>query len=112
MGNRVTYLGELEQMLLWTVLRLQDRAYGIAVRDELALRAGRDVARGSVYITLDRLVKKGYLDSSLGEVTPQRKGRARRYFTLTSQGREALKEARDALVSVWQGLDGALEEGR
>jgi DNA-binding PadR family transcriptional regulator len=112
MGNRVTYLGELEQMLLWTVLRLRDGAYGIAVRDELARRAGRDVARGAVYITLDRLVKKGYLESRLGEATPERKGRARRYFTLTSEGKEALKEARDALLSVWQGLDGILEEGR
>ncbi len=112
MGNRVSYLGELEQMLLWTVLRLGDEAYGMAVRDELAQRAGREVARGAVYITLDRLVKKGYLASRLGETGPGRRGRAKRYFRVTDAGRQALKEARDALVSVWQGLDEALEEGR
>jgi DNA-binding PadR family transcriptional regulator len=111
MGNRVGYLGELEQMLMWTVLRLGDEAYGMAVRDELARRAGREVARGAVYITLDRLVKKGYLRSRLGETAPGRGGRGRRYFRVTEAGRHALKEARDALVSIWQGLDEALEEG-
>jgi len=108
-GNKVTYLGELEQMLLWTVVRLGDEAYGMAVRDELQSRAGRDVARGAVYITLDRLVKKGYLASSLGDKTPERGGRARRYFAVTSTGRDALKAARDALVSTWQGIEEAVE---
>jgi len=108
-GNKVSYLGELEQMLLWTVVRLGDEAYGMSVRDEMEQRSGRDVARGAVYITLDRLVKKGYLASSLGEQTPERGGRARRYFAVTSTGRDALKAARDALVSTWQGIEEAVE---
>lgn len=110
MGNKVTYLGELEQMLLWTVLRLGDEAYGMSVRDELERRAGRDASRGSVYITLDRLVKKGYLTSRLGSGGPERGGRARRYFQVTADGRAALREARDALVSVWDGLEDIVEE--
>ena len=109
--NRVTYPGELEQMLLWAVLRLEDGAYGMAVRDELERRAGRRVARGAVYITLDRLVKKGYLTSRLGKANEARGGRARRYFELTTSGKAALRASRDALVSLWKGLEDALEEG-
>ena len=109
MGNKVSYLGELEQMLLWTVLRLGDDAYGMAVRDELQQRSGRSSARGAVYITLDRLVKKGYLTSRLADPSEERAGRARRYFDLTPEGLEALRQAREALVSTWDGLVGALE---
>ena len=110
MGNKVSYLGELEQMLLWTVLRLGDNAYGMAVRDNLQLRSGRSSARGAVYITLDRLVKKGYLTSRLADPSEERAGRARRYFDLTAEGLGALRQAREALVSTWDGLEGALEQ--
>jgi PadR family transcriptional regulator len=109
MGNKISYLGELEQMLLWTVLRLGDAAYGMAVRDDLEDRSGRAVARGAVYITLDRLVKKGYLTSRLADATEARGGRARRYFAVTEAGRGALREAKDALVQAWQGLEGVVE---
>ena len=108
--NKITYLGELEQMILWSVLRLDDGAYGLAVRDQLEARAGRAVARGAVYTTLDRLVKKGYLDSRLAEPDANRAGRPRRYFTVTDSGRDALKEARDAFVSLWTGLETAVEK--
>jgi len=107
--NKVSYLGELEQMILWTVLRLGDEAYGLAVRDQLEEQAGRSLARGAVYTTLDRLVRKGYLDSRLADSDENRAGRPRRYFRLTAAGREALKEARDALVSLWSGLEAAVE---
>jgi PadR family transcriptional regulator PadR len=107
--NKVSYLGELEQMLLWTVLRLRDGAYGMAIRDELEDRAGRHVARGAVYITLDRLVAKGYLDARLGDSTERRAGRARRYFTVTAAGKRALAESRRALVQLWTGLESAVE---
>jgi len=108
--NKITYLGELEQMILWSVLRLDDGAYGLAVRDQLEARAGRAVARGAVYTTLDRLVKKGYLDSRLADADVNRAGRPRRYFTVTDPGREALKEARDAFVNLWTGLEAAVEK--
>jgi len=108
--NKVTYLGELEQMILWTVLRLDDEAYGLAVRDHLEERAGRSVARGAVYTTLDRLVSKGYLESRLADADESRAGRPRRYVTVTDTGREALREARNAFVSLWSGLEAAVEK--
>jgi DNA-binding PadR family transcriptional regulator len=109
MGNKVGYLGELEHVLLWTVVRLRSDAYGMAVRNDLEKRSGRNVARGAVYITLDRLVKKGYLASKLGEASEERGGRARRYFTVTEAGKEALRQAREALVSAWDGLEEAVD---
>ncbi len=108
--NKITYLGELEQMILWTVLRLGDEAYGLAVRDQLEVRAGRSVARGAVYTTLDRLVSKGYLVSRLADPDESRAGRPRRYFSVTATGREALREARDAFVNLWSGLEEAVEK--
>jgi len=107
--NKVTYLGELEQMILWTVLRLDDGAYGLAVRDKLEERSGRAVARGAVYTTLDRLVAKGYLDARLDDGSEVRAGRRRRYFSLTDDGLAALREAREALVSTWEGLESVVE---
>ncbi len=109
--NRVTYLGELEQMLLWTVLRLQAGAYGLAIRDELARRTERRLAPGAVYTTLDRLVNKGYLKSWLDERHSTRAGRPRRYFAVTQSGKAALRQARDAMIQSWTGLEALIEEG-
>ena len=110
MTNKVSYPGELEQMLLWTVLRLGDEAYGLGVRDHLEEVAGRQVSRGAVYVTLDRLVKKGYLESWLADEDEQRAGRSRRYFRVTAEGKAALRESRDALVSLWSGHEAAVEK--
>jgi DNA-binding PadR family transcriptional regulator len=109
--NRVTYPGELEQMILWTVLRLGEGAYGLAVRDELERRVGRSLGRGAVYTTLDRLVRKGYVESWLGDRSEQRRGRARRYFRVTAQGKAALAEARDAFICCWSGLESEVRGG-
>ncbi len=109
MGNKITFLGELEQMLLLTVVRLEAGAYGMAIRSELETNTGRSVARGAVYITLDRLVQKGYLRSWLGDSTAARGGRAKRYFELTQAGKEALRASREALVNLWSGYEWKIE---
>ena len=108
--NKITYLGELEQMVMLAVLRLGDAAYGMSVRHEIEEHAGRRVARGAVYVTLDRLVKKGYLVSRLGDSTPERGGRAKRYFSMTDDGCSALRAAREALLGLWEGQESVLEK--
>ena len=108
--NRTTYLGELEQMVLLTVLRIGSDAYTSGVRKELAALTGRAVARGAVYITLDRLVKKGYLSSRLDRPTPERGGHPNRFFAVTPEGRAALRASRDALVKLWSGHETLLEQ--
>ena len=105
----VVALGEFEHMVLLAIMRLgEEDAYAVPVRDEIVRCTGRDVSRGSIYITLDRLETKGYLKSRLADPTPERGGRAKRYYSLRPRAVEALKESRRALVALWRGLETAL----
>lgn len=108
--NRTTYLGEFEHLVLLAVLSLDEGAHSRAIRKELALRADREVSRSSAYITLERLVKKGYLETRMGEPSARRGGRDRRYFSLTTRGRAALRESGRALMRMWAGNEAILEE--
>src|SRR5438552_17769652 len=100
-----TTLGEFEQVVLLAILRLGDEAYAVSVQSEIEQCTARDVSRGSIYITLDRLETKGYLRSRLADPTPERGGRAKRYYTLRPVAIEALRESRRALVALWRGLE-------
>jgi len=106
--SEIPTLGEFEQVVLLAILRLGDDAYAVAVQNEILRCTGRDVSRGSIYITLDRLETKGYLRSRLADPTPERGGRAKRYYTLRPAAVEALKESRRALVALWRGLEAKL----
>lgn len=105
-----TYLGEFELMLLLTILHLGDEAYGVPLSRELAILRGRDVSIGSVYAALDRLEIKGLITSSLGESTPERGGRAKRYFRITRQGLKSVTETRRVLSKLWKSLPSSKEE--
>jgi PadR family transcriptional regulator PadR len=98
-------LGEFEQLILLAILRLGDRAYGVAIRTEISERAGRTVAPGALYTALDRLEDKGLVKSRVGEPTPQRGGRAKRFFTVTASGAKALARAQHAFQRLLEGLD-------
>ena len=107
----IASLGEFEHMVLLAIMRLgDDDAYAVPVREEIVRCTGRDVSRGSIYITLDRLETKGYLKSRLADSTPERGGRAKRYYELRPRAVDALKESRRALVALWRGLEGALAQ--
>jgi PadR family transcriptional regulator len=102
-------LGEFEQVVLLAVLRLGEKAaYAVAIRDEIETRTRRSVSRGSVYITLDRLETKGLLRSRLADPTPERGGRAKRFYVATPRAVAALRDSRHALLALWRGLDGVL----
>jgi PadR family transcriptional regulator PadR len=103
------FLGELEEMVLLAVLRLGEDAYGATILRELDEQAGRDVPRGSVYVTLDRLESKGLVKSRAGEPTAQRGGRAPRLVALTKGGLAALRRQHQARGRLLEGLDGVLE---
>jgi PadR family transcriptional regulator PadR len=104
------YLGEFEQIVLLAVLRLGKNAYGVTILEEIEKRTGRSVMIGAVYATLDRLGNKGYLSSKVGEPTPERGGRAKRFFKITAQGSAALERSRKILENMWAGLDPIMEE--
>jgi PadR family transcriptional regulator PadR len=98
-------LGEFEQVVLLAVLRLEDNAYGVTIRSEIASCTGREPTPGALYTTLDRMEDKGIVRSRLGEATPQRGGRAKRYFVVTKAGRAALISAQKAYQSLLDGLN-------
>jgi hypothetical protein len=107
-------LGEFEQLVLLAVMQLgQDRgdaAYAVPVRDLIVARTGRNVARGALYTALERLEAKKLLSSRVGDPLPERGGRPRRYFTVTPDGVQLLREARAAVASLSQGLESLLEK--
>ena len=102
--GRVSILGELEQMVLMAVLRLDD-AYPVSVRNEINERTGVDLSRGTIYVTLHRLEQRGLVTSSLGDPTPERGGKAKRCFTVMPEGREELRSSRAALKKLSAGLE-------
>lgn len=101
MGDR---LGHFEEIILLALVRLRQNAYGMTVRREVVERTGRGVAIGAVYTTLERLEKKGYVSSWIGDPTAIRGGRAKRYFRIEAPGERALREARQSIAGLLEGL--------
>lgn len=92
-------LGRFEEIVLLALVRLRE-TYGVPIRREIAERTGRDVSFGAVYTTLERLERKGYVSSRIGEPTPERGGRAKRYFRIEAPGVRALNETRETVASM------------
>ena len=98
-------LGEFEQLVLLATLRLGKDAYVVPIIDDIAVRTGRDVTHAAVYVALRRLEKRGLVSSRLGESTPERGGKPKRYFELAPEALDQLRESRDALLNMWKGLE-------
>jgi PadR family transcriptional regulator, regulatory protein PadR len=98
------YLGGFELMVMLALMRLGEDAYGVPISREIEERSGREVALGSVYATLERLEEKGFATSRFGDSTPERGGRAKRYFHITEKGLREVGEAQRTLRKLWQGL--------
>jgi PadR family transcriptional regulator len=97
-------IGGFELQVLLAVMRLRDDAYGVPIADTIEDASGREVAAGSIYITLDRLEAKGLVTSRLGESTPERGGRAKTYFQITGKGVRAVRQAQRTLIKLWSGV--------
>ena len=97
-----SYLGELELMLLLAVIHLGEEAYGVPISRELEKYRGKDVAVGSVYAALERLEAKGLVTSMLGDPTPERGGKAKRFFRVTKEGLRQVHETRRVLTRLWK----------
>ncbi len=97
-------LGEFEQIVLLAILRLGEDAYGVTIRREIQERIGRDPSPGALYTTLDRLEDKGLLRSRLGDPTPQRGGRAKRYFKVTARGVQSIARVQRAYQKLLDGI--------
>jgi DNA-binding PadR family transcriptional regulator len=102
-------LGDLEHLVLLAILRLGTDAYGIPILDEVCARSGRAVSRATVYVALKRLEQKGLVSSRLGESTPERGGRAKRYYRIKPAGLRALRESRAMFLDLWRDFESVLD---
>jgi PadR family transcriptional regulator PadR len=98
------FLGGFELLVLLALIRLGDEAYGVPISDAIEESSGREVAMGSVYITLARLERNGLVSSKLGEATAERGGRAKTYFRITAKGLREVRQAQRTLMNLWQGV--------
>ena len=99
-----------EELILLAVWRLKDNAYSIPIHEQVSVITGETLSLGSIYMPLDRLVKRGYLVSYLSEATPERGGRHKRIYKLTREGLEALQKIRDVQERMWNGIPDLSEE--
>ena len=102
-------LGNFELMVMLALIRL-GAAYGVPISKTIEESTRREVLVGSVYAALERLEEKGFVASEVGEPTPERGGRAKRYFRITEKGLRQVRDTRSALIKLWQGIP-ALQGG-
>jgi DNA-binding PadR family transcriptional regulator len=101
----VTLLGEVEQLVLLAVLRLGDEAYAVPMRELILKDAGVSLSRGTLYVTLERLERRGYVTSWFSDPQAVRGGKARRFFRLKPPGMAALKQSQSAVDRLAQGTE-------
>lgn len=97
-------LGELEQLLLLALLRRGGEASGIELREELQARTGRHVLPGAVYNVMERLLERDLVESHLGDETPERGGRRRKYYRIVPQGERVLADSYRQVERMVEGL--------
>jgi PadR family transcriptional regulator PadR len=103
-GNPMRLISRLEEIILLSIWRLQDKAYGITILDEVAKATGKTWLTGSIYASLGRLLKRKLIESHEGEPTPERGGRRKVLYKLTPLGHKALMEVRKVHSVIWEGL--------
>jgi PadR family transcriptional regulator, regulatory protein PadR len=104
------YLTDFELMILLAILRIGENAYGVPIAAEIEETGGRTVLVGAIYAALDRLEENGLVTSAYGDPTPERGGRAKRFFTVTGKGLKAVRDAKSAFTALWSGIP-ALRRG-
>jgi len=97
-------LSKQEEQILLAIWKLGDEAYGVPIRNYLKEITNKNISIGGIYVPLDRLVRKGYLESFQSDPKPERGGMSRRYYKLTSEGVEILKEAKKVHETLWEDL--------
>ena len=97
-------LGHFELLVLLALLRQGDEAYGVPIAHAIEQSTGKRVILASVYNTLERLEENGLVRSTIGQPTPERGGRAKRYFSMTAAGLREVRAAKKALTVLWRGL--------
>jgi len=103
-------VSRIEEIILLSICRLEDDAYGIAILEEVRKATGKTWLTGSIYASLGRLLKHGLVESLEGEPSPERGGRRKIYYRVTPDGLQALREIRKINSAIW--IDIPLFEGK
>lgn len=111
-GRVVDIITRLEEVILLSVWRLQDNAYGVTINKEVSKAAGKKYSMGALYFSLDQLYRKGLVEKSTGDPTPARGGRRKIYYRLTSKGKKALQAAKQHQETLWEGVSGFVFDPR
>ena len=101
-------IGEFEQLILFSLVRLGADAYGVSIREEIEDRTERSVSSGALYTALDRLERRGFVASRLGDPTPERGGKRKRLYTLQPAGGRAVARVHESLEQMTHGLSSRL----
>lgn len=97
-------VGKFEEIVLLSLLDLGGKSYGKKIKQKIQEKTNTDPAIGAIYTTLSRLEQKGYVSSLLGEATPERGGKRKRYFKIEALGQQAVKEKNTNAVSFWNSI--------
>ena len=103
-------LGELEQMIMFSLVSLGDDAYGASIRREIVRRTKKEVSAGAVYTVLERLESAGMVASRVGDPTPERGGRRRKHYRIRPDGARLLQDTRERMRRMADGLGPRLQE--
>lgn len=101
-------LGEFEEIVILTIGILNNKAYSVAIKNEIENRMSRTVSMGALHTALNRLEDKGYLKSVDGEATEDRAGRPKRYFEITAYGKKAMQYAKQTRDELWKAIPKAI----
>lgn len=96
-----TGLGEFQEIVLLTILILDEEAYGAKIQNEMSQRLGRSISRGALHTAFTRLQEKNFIESAFGGATAERGGRRKRFYTVTNLGKSALNDAKTIRDEMW-----------
>jgi len=105
-------LTRIEEMLLLTIWKLENEAFGVRIRQFISALGGRNFTYGHLYSALHQLSQKGYVEKTIGNSAPGRGGRRRIYYTVTREGHKALRAARELHDRFWDGVSRVVPDRR
>jgi PadR family transcriptional regulator PadR len=97
-------LTKIEEILLVAIWQLEEKAYGVKIRQHVSIIIGKQFTYGHLYSALNQLVAKKMVTKFRGKASEQRLGRPRIYYSVTPRGMESLKEARAMSEKLWSGI--------
>jgi PadR family transcriptional regulator PadR len=104
----MSFLSKADELILLIILRLKDNAYGVTIRQRIEKETKKLYGYGTLYSALDQLQRKEYVNKTIGEPSPERGGRSKKFYTLTKKGLEALKYEQKLRNSLWDGVTEAM----